>query len=46
MEQIFIIQRGVKFKLSFDFCTFNLRCSYTLILKEINSEKRFRYNED
>lgn len=47
MEQIFIIQGGVKSKLSCDFCTFKikiLRRSFNL--NEINSEKRFRYNED
>ncbi|PRB81745.1 hypothetical protein CQ022_18905 [Chryseobacterium culicis] len=47
MEQIFIIQRGVKFKLSFDFCTFKIKIlRYSFNLGKINSEKRFRYNED
>jgi len=47
MEQIFIIQRGVKFKLSFDFCTFKIKIlNQSFTLNEINSEKRFRYNED
>lgn len=47
MEQIFIIQRGVKFKLSCDFCTFKIKIlTESFNLKRINSGKRFRYNED